>query len=339
MRNKNVFASMIVVMLVFFGSFPGPVRAAEFKVLAVMSYERQNPWCEEIREGIDSALGDSCETTYFYMDTKVNLKDGEKKAEEAFALFRKLRPDGVITADDNAQWMFVLPYLKDKADTPVMFCGVNAEPEKYGYPASNVSGILERGHIRESIAFAKQLFPSIGSIGFITKDSPSGKALLKQVEKEADTYLAKSAVFRLVKTMKELTEAGKELREQCDAVFADSMEGLPDEKGTPLDNKHILSVLSKVYGKPIIGANQYHVEQGALCAVVKTGQEQGKTAAEMLLKAMRGSPVSEIPVTRNYKGRRVINVTTMDEFGIKPKPIVLLGAKLVRTEKSNAPEN
>jgi len=27
-------------------------------------------------------------------------------------------------ADDNAQSMFVLPYLKDKVKTPVMFCAV-----------------------------------------------------------------------------------------------------------------------------------------------------------------------------------------------------------------------
>jgi len=66
--------------------------------------------------------------------------------------------------------------------------------------------------------------------------------------------------------------------------------------------------------------------------VVKTGQEQGRTAAKMLLKAMKGTPFSEIPITRNYKGSRVINVTVMEALNIKPRPIVLLGAQLVRTK-------
>ena len=91
------------------------------------------------------------------MDTKVNIKDGPKKAKEAYALFQQIEPDGLITADDNAQRLFVLPYLKGRYTTPVMFCGVNSAAEQYGYPTSNVSGILERGHISESIAFAKQL--------------------------------------------------------------------------------------------------------------------------------------------------------------------------------------
>jgi ABC-type uncharacterized transport system substrate-binding protein len=298
-----------------------------------MSYEEANPWCMEIKEGIDSVLSGACELTYFYMDTKMDFEGGGKKAAEAYAIYQKIQPHGVIAADDNAQWMFVAPYLKDKVNTPVMFCGVNAEAHEYGYPAANVSGTLERGHIRESIAFAKQLLPSIKTIGFMAKSSPSGKALWEQVKSESDTYLAQFTTFELVSNLKELVAAQKRLKEQCDVIYLDSMEGIIDDKGKPLDNKEITEHLKKAFDKPIIGANQYHVEQGALCAVVKTGQEQGSTAAEMLLKALQGKAVAEIPITRNYKGRRVINVTVMETLAIKPRPIVLLGAKLVRTQE------
>jgi len=320
-----------IIILCMIGLFSTTIQAAEFKVLVVMSYEQINPWCVEIKTGIDSALKNACEATYFYMDTKINLKGGEQKAKEAYSLFKNLQPDGVITVDDNVQRMFVLPYLKNKVKTPVMFCGVNAEAERYGFPAPNVSGILERGHIRESVAFGKQLSPSIRTVGFLTKLSPSGKALLRQVESESDTYLVKANAFKLVRSMKELVSIGEELKAQCDVIYIDSLEGIVDEEGSPVKNKEIIPALAKVFGKPIIGANQYHVSQGALCAVVKTGQEQGRTAAKMLLKAMQGTPLAEIPITRNYKGKRVINVTVMEALGIKPKPIVLLGVQLVRT--------
>jgi ABC-type uncharacterized transport system substrate-binding protein len=335
MQIKKVFRHAVVIMLCVCGALPATVEAAKFKVLVVMSYEKTNPWCLEIKEGIESALANTSEITYSYMNTKINLEGGGgmQKAKEAYALYRKLQPNGVITADDNAQWLFVLPYLKDKVGTPVMFCGVNADAKKYGYPASNVSGILERAHIGESIAFVKQLSPSIKTVGFLAKYSPSGKALLQQVENESDTYPAKFVTFKLPSTLKELVAAGEELKESSDVLFIESLGGLPDEAGRPLDMKTVMDVTSKIFGKPIIGANQYHIKQGALCAVIKTGQEQGRTAAQMLLKAMQGTPVSEIPITRNYKGRRVINVTVMEALGIKPKPIVLIGAKLVRTEK------
>ena len=332
LRNKRYYFAVGLAMA--WSLFGGVVQAGDAnlcKVLVVMSYEEDNPWCIEIREGIDSVLADTCKISYLYMDTKKNFKGGNRKAMEAYALYQDFQPDGVITADDNAQWMFVVPYLKDKVDTPVMFCGVNAEAEKYGFPASNVSGTLERGHIGASISFAKQLFPSLKTVGFIAKDSPSGKALLKQVKIESDTYPAQFITFKMPRTEKDLVAAGEELKKRCDVVFMDSINGIPDEKGKPLSIKEITDILTKVFGKPIIGANRYHVQQGALCAVVKTGQEQGRTAAEMLLKAMQGTPISEIQVTKNKIGKRMINVTVLKSLGIQPKRRALIGTELVKT--------
>jgi ABC-type uncharacterized transport system substrate-binding protein len=333
MHMKKVLRLAAVFILCICGSFPATIQAAQFKVLVLMSYEETNPWCIEIKEGIDSALTNTCEVTYFYMDTKINLKGGEQKAKMAYSLFKNFQPDGVIAVDDNAQSMFVLPYLKNKVKTPVMFCGLNAEPEKYGYPASNVSGILERAHINESIALAKQLVPTIKTVGFLAKNSPSGKAILRQVERESEKYLAKFIDFKLSNTIKETLVMVEELKKQSDLLFVEAINGILDDNGKPLSNKQVTRIVSEAFRKPMIGANKFQVEFGVLCAVVKTGQEQGRTAAKMLLKAMQGTPVSEMPITRNYNGSRIINVTVMKELDIKPKPIVLLGAQLVRTEK------
>jgi ABC-type uncharacterized transport system substrate-binding protein len=87
-----------------------------------------------------------------------------------------------------------------------------------------------------------------------------------------------------------------------------------------------------VYRGPILGGNRYQVEQGAWAAVVKSGQEQGETSAEMLLQAMRGTAVDALPIVRNSKGQRVINVTALEAHGITPRPIVLRGATLVRQQ-------
>ena len=323
----------IQAFLLFFLLFVSSViQAKPFKVLVVMSYEENNPWCMEIKQGIDSVLGKNSNISYFYMDTKVNLAGGKEKSKQAFDLYQELKPDGVITVDDNAQSMFVLPYLKDKVTTPIMFSGVNAAADKYGYPNSHISGILERGHVRESIAFLKQLQPSFSNISFIVKESPSGHALKKQVESESSSYLAKVKGFHLVKTTEELKQVSTGLKKESDAIFIDSVEGITDNNGKKLVNKDVLSELAGNFAGPIIGANKYHVDQGVLSAVVKTGQEQGSTAASMLLKAMQGEKLSAIPVTQNYQGRRYINVSTMDALGIIPRPIVLRGASLVRTK-------
>lgn len=310
-----------------------PVLAAEsFKVLVVMSYEEDNPWVQETQTGIEGAIGHTSDISYIYMDTKINLAGGEAKAAQAFARFKELKPDGVITADDNAQSMFVLPYLMGQTDVPIMFCGVNAKPDEYGYPASNVSGILERGHVRETIAYVQQLNPKIESVSFVSHDSPSGWALKQQVDAETQNYTAVIKGFHLVKTGDELRALGKRLQVETDAIFIDSLEGIEDPAGRAKTSKEAFGILMDAFQGPIVGANRYHVNQGALTAVVKTGEEQGRTAAEMLLRAMQGTPVADIPITKNNRGRRVINVTTMRELQMRPRPIDLRGAALVNTQ-------
>ena len=307
------------------------VRAYPCKILVVMSYEEINPWCQEIKEGIETVLTNRCETQYFYMNTKQNIKAGPQKAKEAYDLYLRLRPDGVIAADDNAQSMFVVPYLKDKVKTPIMFCGVNDDATKYGYPATNVSGILERSFISESIAFAKQLIPSINTVGFIAKDSPSGQAILKQVENESHTYIAKLTDFKLVQTIPETLVAVDGFKKTSDLLFVDATNGILDADGKPLNNKNVTQIITKAFGKPVIGANDFHVQYGALCAVIKSGQSQGKIAADMLVKALNGTPIEQIPISVNKYGKRMMNVSVMKSLGIRPKRRALIGTHLVKT--------
>ena len=328
--KRHSYLMVVIAVAYLFFNIP-KIEAASYKILVVMSYEEDNPWCREIKAGIDSVFVGKGDLKYFYMDTKKNLEGGVRKAEEAYDLYKRFQPDGVIAADDNAQRLFVLPYLKDKVKTPVMFCAVNANPKEYGYPASNVSGILERNFVRESIAFAKQLVPSIKTVGFLAKDSPSGRAIRKQVGTEADTYLTKFAGFKLVQTIEETLMVLEEFQKTSDALFITATNGILDADGKPLDNQAVTRIVSETYKKPLIGANDFHVQYGVLCAVAKSGNAQGKIAAELLLKAMNGTPIKQIPVTRNKYGKRMLNVTTMKDLGIKPRRRALIGTELVKT--------
>ena len=334
MNDRKPVACIFLVVFFFLCAAPAVALEAGFKVLAVMSYEVDFPWCEDLKRGIEPVLQDSCEIRYFYMDTKKRLEDGDAKAAEAFELFKSYKPDGVIAADDNAQSMFVVPYLKEKTEIPVMFCGVNAEPEKYGYPASNVSGMLERPHFSESVAFAQQLIPAIESFGFIIKDSPTARAHLAQILREADSYSAKLAGFETPRTLADVVAMTRDLKDRCDVLFVAALAGVLDEDGNPLPEKEAVKIALENFGnKPTIGAEEYTVKYGALCTVARTGREQGEAAARMLLQAMRGTPVSQIPVETNHKGKRVINAATMRALGIEPRPEILRGAELVRTEQ------
>jgi ABC-type uncharacterized transport system substrate-binding protein len=330
---KRYGLAMLTVIWVF-GLCPASAQESKkFRVLVVMSYEEEFPWEIEIRQGIESVLAKSCDIKYFYMNTYKNLQGGAQKAQEAYSLYQEFKPDGVIAADDNAQFMFVVPYLKDKVKTPVMFCGVNEDAETYGYPSSNISGVLERYLIKESVALAKQLIPSISTFGFIMKESSTSKAISKQIRSESDQYMAKFISFKEPASLKEVETMTEELRKSCDVLFVSSLAGIPDEKGNPITEKEVFSKVLKIVGKPVLGVHVHHVSFGAICGVSQVGTEQGEKSSEMLLKAMNGIPVSQIPLIRNEKGKRMINASALKSLGIKPDISVLQSAEVVKTEE------
>ncbi|MGH1463175.1 MAG: ABC transporter substrate-binding protein [Neptuniibacter sp.] len=324
----KIAASFITLLFSLF--WVPSLLAAPYKVLVVMSYEEDFHWSKSIKVGIESALLTHADLTFFYMDTKVNRSGGPEKAKEAFEVYKAIQPDGVITIDDNAQSMFVLPYLKGKVSTPIMFAGVNAEPSVYGFPNKHISGVLERGHIRESIAFLKQLMPDVNSVGFLVKDSASGKAVISQVALEKEAYPALSCGIKYVKNDVDVDTASAELEKLCDAVYIDGAAGINKSGGGTFTYTELFSRVDKQFSGPIIGANRHHVESGAFSAVIKTGYEQGETSARMLLKAMQGTPLAELPITRNYRGRRVLSALALKKFNISPRPVLLKGVELIR---------
>jgi ABC-type uncharacterized transport system substrate-binding protein len=323
-RRSKLFLTLSMGLVVAFAPVNDPLAHA-CRILVVMSYEETYLWEGKIRQGIEAVLAPRCELRFFYMDTKRNLAGGAQKAREAFQLYQEYTPHGVIAADDNAQSLFVVPYLRNKVTTPVIFCGVNAPPDTYGYPADNVSGVLERQHFRETIAFAQMLKPDIRTVAILMRRTPTTDALRQQIQREIDSYPARILPTILVQTLKEAEQEIQRLSSECDAFILTNLNGLADENDTPMPEGAVFGQLTKRFDMPILGAIPDHVKYGALLTVASSGIEQGNLAAEMMVQCLEGVPVADLAITRNQKGQRMINLTAMRTLGIRPIPAVLVG--------------
>ena len=118
------------------------------KVLLIFSYHPEHPWViEETRGAEDILKNKGVETEKFYLDTKRNTSAEWKKkvSEEAVKKIEKFKPDLVIVFDDNACELVAMKYAGKSL--PFVFCGMNGDPEDYGFPAENIAGVVERQHI------------------------------------------------------------------------------------------------------------------------------------------------------------------------------------------------
>jgi ABC-type uncharacterized transport system substrate-binding protein len=324
-----ILGSLLIVLCFFSGTCSAANPQATKKVLVVMSYHQGNTWQDQLREGIEANLHEM-EIKYFYLDTKRNPTGGVEKAKEAYTVYRDFMPDAVIAGDDNAQSLFVVPYLKDKVQTPVIFMGVNDDAAKYGYPATNVTGIVEKKHIKESLSFAQLLMPGIKKVTVIFKENLSNQLNIDQMQREQKDYPVTGVKYIALQTLAESIEIVTSPTEEADAFFSLNLTGLLDENGNALETTTAMTRLSQVATKPIIGADSYDVESGALCGVIKLGQEQGRGAAHMVLELFQGRSIGEIPITYNINGQRYLNVTTAKRLGITLPSAAVIGAKLIK---------
>ena len=158
---------------------------ANDRVLVVYSYHQTYDWVQDIHNSIQTAMGGlDVQLKAFYMDTKRNPTESWKRqaALKAKALIRDFKPKVVIAVDDNAQSYLAKAYVGNP-DLQVVFCAVNARPEKYGYPASNVTGILERTYPAQTLKVLKMLMPSLGGIAVVTDDSATARIMRPHIVK------------------------------------------------------------------------------------------------------------------------------------------------------------
>lgn len=323
----RILFALLLLLGVTTGAPASPVEGC--RVLVVMSYEENHPWDRELREGIEAGLG-ACELRYAYLDSRTSPNAAPQKAREALETFRQWGPGGVIACDDEAQELLVVPHLR-QLDTPVIFCGVTAEPEKYGYPTPNVSGILEKPYVSESISLLRQVAPQVQSLAFLLRASPSAKALEEQVKKESSSYPATLVHFGTAADITEATRLAIRYSVEADALLIDDLEGLPDEKGNPMPEKAVTQLLARIFSKPTLGIKTHNLGNGLLGGVVIRGQEQGRMAAALLREAMEGKEAGQIPLVRYASGIRLLNINALKALGLTPEPVMLRGIDFLRS--------
>ena len=293
--------------------------AAACKALVVVSYAEDFFWSQEIKQGVDEALQDHCELRYVYWDTLGKPGTQASLAQETLKIYQEWQPDGVIAEGDDTQVFFVIPYLRNKVATPVMIAETFGDPTKYA--GQNVSGVPGNPRFRESMNFLRQLAPSVKSLFIIAQDNEvaqAGAPLIRKIALELgltapQPFLSNDHAAILAKV--------EEIEPTYDALYT-----------VPSLGKELVGQMVRNFGKPTVTSWREGVNFGILCGVNESGAEVGKLAGTMLDKAMKGTPVKDIPFASPEFGTRILNVDTLKALGIQPSRRVLAGVELIKTE-------
>lgn len=308
------------------------------KVLVVHSYHAEYEWVDQINKGIERAISrDLYEVKYHYMDTKRRTDESWKlrAGKLAMQICKDYAPDIVIACDDNAQAYFASE-LSRKTDGPmVVFCGVNSEPELYGYPNDKATGILERPHITNTLRLAKRLKPSINKVTILCDKSVTGDQILQH----AQTLRMPLTITRYV-TAEDFQQWQTQVNQaniDSDALLVVLYHTVKSNSMDPesMPPSEVMDWTVKHSRIPILGLYPFTVDDGAAIAVSASPMEHGYLAARMAMDLLSNNiKASRFPMNTGVEGMIMFNLITAKKFDIQvPAHLLKMAQHIVQNDK------
>lgn len=320
-------------VLVFSGQPLWAAATPPPRILVVHSYHaEQQEHVVEMTRGIEEALqGVDCRLRFFHMDTKRHTSEEWKRTAgtRAKEIMAKFRPKVVIAMDDNAQQYFAKDYAGKPGPPWFVFSGVNKEPEMYGFPAVNVTGVIERPNVIESI-------------DLLLKIQPQVKRILIMADKSVttDPMIAYCKTLRLPVTVvaykQPLTLAAwkaalKKYHDRIDAVGLYVLRTITRSATDPekVPEQELIRLINDHYRLPTVGFFDSAAESGVLCGVSVSMREQGFAAGRIAKEILAGKRPGDFRVRATDRGRIQLNLRTAEHLGIQIPYSIIKRAEVV----------
>ncbi len=292
----------LLFLFILFSSSLLSQTSFEKKVLYINSYHKGLYWSDGIQKAIENTISNS-NISIFYkrieMDTKRNSSESYKlkTAQKVKDIIDEFKPDVVITSDDNAAKYVIVPYFKDSS-IPFVFCGVNADAKKYGFPFKNVTGMVEIQLIPQIVQTLKK-YTKGNRIIYLKGETLTSRIEAGFFEKQLNQKIEK----RFVTTTEEWKKEYLHAQENADILLTGNGAGVKDWNENRDSIKDFVLKNTKIPS----GTWSAIVDDLVLLSYANRPEEQGTWAANTAIDILNGKDISTIPIVTNEKATIHIN--------------------------------
>lgn len=308
-------------VLLFLTLFTAQIYGRSEKVVIIGAYHKGYEWSDNCIKGLYSVLSAKYTVKTFYMDTKRLPEEKHDEAvKKAWKFIEEEKPDLILLGDDNS-----LKYLGPKlADTniPVVFYGINENPRIYfsGQLPSNITGVLERPLISQSLRYIKKLLPDIRKTAAFFDVSSTTRAVFSTVflGKKSLKALGVTMDFIEISTFEEWKQFVISLKQRgYDVLLINTFFTLKDKNGAVVDPVEVVKWTSLNTPVPLFCTNgTAMIQTGAIGALLLKGENHGKLAGNIADQILMGQAVSELPFIRDEEGVLYFNKKELERFNI-----------------------
>ena len=315
---------MISLPILVWVSSCGMQDEGKFKIVYVNSYHQGHPPSDQITAGLMEKLPvDSFEVISHFMDTKRNssLEYIENQAAALLDSIKNASPDLLIVSDDNAVKYLVKPHLQNQ-DMPVVFCGVNWSADQYGLSRNNITGILEMLPVEEVMATMKSYYPSMQRLLVLNENTTTSRKT-KPLLDTLLNHIGIEVTQALVDDFDSWKAVFKEANLFYDIIYLQTQGAIKN-----WDHNEAKEFINQHIKVPIVTCED-HMMPYSVFGMTQVSREQGTWAAETAKKILRGTPPSEIPVSRNQMVSIWFNPDLAEKVEFQPDASLMGKARII----------
>lgn len=311
-ESINPSVRLAALGLLLMSLLSGLAQAADPRCLLLYSYHTGYEWNDGIDRGATQVLDGECEIKRFFLDSKRNKSPEwiQQKAVEVVALIESWKPDVLIAADDNASKYVVEPYLKG-GELPVLFCGINWEAKRYGFPASNVTGMVEVSPIIPLIKVGIQVVASRKrEAHFLAADVVTEQKEFVRFEREFAQRGIK-LIPHLVEDFEQWKAAYREAQHPGELLVLSNNAGIQnwDQKAAER--------WVKLHGTTFTVTVNPWMSELSHITMGKVAEEQGIWAGQKALTVLKGGDIRSIAMTTNKQWKLSVNRALLEKHGFR----------------------
>lgn len=319
-RLSCFFAGAVMAVLILFSAATpsGAIDNAPRKILILHSYHHEFAWTDEIQQGISSTIWAAFPKAELYaefMNTKRNPP--EKVFPQLKELYQKsysnTRFDVIIVSDNNALDFMQLNRDRLFPGVPVVYCGINNIKDYKFAPGSGYTGVSEDPDLASTIRMALKLHAGTKKIAVISDNTETGEINAGLVRSVLPQFPEIGLIELRRLTADQLSERLKGLA--GDTVVL-NVSFLRDAAGRIFTPRESMEYIVRNSARPVYTAWDYNMAPGAMGGKMLSGVEQGKHAAELAIKILRGEKADALPMQAGPT-KYMITYEGLKKYGIK----------------------
>ena len=253
--------------------------------------------------------------SYLYVDLDNEPDDAAKMAlgKKTADSVKTMAPDAVVVVFDN-----VITYVAKQIDgIPVVAGYFFGTPKSLGLPTDHITGVARRSFAVDIWAIAHQL-TGAKTVSMISKNSFSMAQVRKQLLANADALEKMSGVrIKEMYLCDTFDEWQKHVTNWTEDLLYLADTSRVSRGGTEIPSAELVKWTVDNAKVPVVGPTEEAARDGALFSVVTSEGVWGQQMADMVIKVLNGTPVSQLPMETVSKGKLMVNAKTATQKDIE----------------------